>query len=129
MRFFSALVTAASVALVSAQEALRFGILHYSPTGPLTPNEVITVNYNSTPAFNQPLFVDFYLAGKFSNGNAAPNLLLSRNTYGASQTLLVQNETLPDFTFLGDVTYVVWASVIYSQDGLTEIGGVEGLDV
>ncbi|KAF5392840.1 hypothetical protein D9757_000969 [Collybiopsis confluens] len=124
MRFFSALVTAASVALVSAQEAARFGIVNVAPAGPLTPNEAITVTYNSTLATHQPLFVDFYLEGTFSNGNSAPNLLISRNTYGASQTLLVQDETLPDFSSLGDVSYGLWAFVTFNQDGLTEIGGV-----
>ncbi|KAF5392703.1 hypothetical protein D9757_000970 [Collybiopsis confluens] len=125
MRFFSAFVAAASVALVSAQEAARFGFANVSPAGRLTPNEAITVTYNSTLATHQPLFVDFYLEGTFSNGNPAPNLLISRNTYGAHQTLLVQKETLPDFSSLGHVTYNLWAFVTYKQDGLTLVGGVE----
>ncbi|KIK55574.1 hypothetical protein GYMLUDRAFT_76493 [Collybiopsis luxurians FD-317 M1] len=126
MRFFSALfAVAAGVALVSAQEAARFGIVTVSPSGPLTPSENITVLYNSSLATHQPLFVDFYLEGEFSNGNAAPNLLISRNTYGANQTILLKNETLPNFGILGNVTYSLWAYVTFNQDGLTEIGGVE----
>ncbi|KIK62589.1 hypothetical protein GYMLUDRAFT_58316 [Collybiopsis luxurians FD-317 M1] len=129
MLFLSALCTVAATAgfaLVSAQEAGRFGTVTVSPSGDsLAPNEVITVTYNSSFATQQPLFVDFYLEGTFSDGNAAPNLLISRNTYGAHQTLLVQNETLPNFGFLGDVHYTLWAFVAYNQDGLTEIRGVQ----
>ncbi|KAE9407106.1 hypothetical protein BT96DRAFT_914967 [Gymnopus androsaceus JB14] len=121
----AAVAAAVGAALVSAQEAARFGLVNVSPAGPLTANESITITYNSTSATNQPLFVDFYLEGTFSNGNAAPNLLISRNTYGASQTLLVQDATIPDISILGDVSYGLWAFVTFNQDGLTEIGGVE----
>ncbi|KAJ3991538.1 hypothetical protein F5050DRAFT_1700501 [Lentinula boryana] len=124
MRFLSALTAAASVALVSAQEAARFGIVNVSPTGLLSANESITIKYNSTLAQYQPLYVDFYLEGEFSNGNAAPNLLISRNTYDANQTILIQNATLPNLDLLGNVTYGLWAWVTYNQDGLTEIGGI-----
>jgi multiple sugar transport system substrate-binding protein len=119
MHFFTALFTviaaAASVALVSAQEAARFGNVNVFPSGLLTPNENITITYNSSLAANQPLFVDFYLEGEFSNGNPAPNLLISRNDYGANQTILLQNATLPDFSILGNVTYSLWALVTYES--------------
>ncbi|KIK62588.1 hypothetical protein GYMLUDRAFT_242739 [Collybiopsis luxurians FD-317 M1] len=118
MRFSSALYTvpaAASIALVSAQEAARFGIVDVSPSGALTPNEVFPADY---------LYVDFYLDGQFDNGNSAPRLLISRNTYGVNQTLLVQNETLPNYGILGNVTYSLLAFVTYNQNGLTQIGGV-----
>ncbi|KAJ4488367.1 hypothetical protein J3R30DRAFT_925625 [Lentinula aciculospora] len=127
MRFFSALSTiiaAASVALVSAQEAARFGVVNVSPSGLLTANESITIKYNSTLAAHQPLYVDFYLEGEFSNGNAAPNLLISRNTYSVNQTLLLQNATVPNLDLLGNVTYGLWAWVTYNQDSLTQIGGI-----
>ncbi|KAF8831620.1 hypothetical protein F5879DRAFT_936262 [Lentinula edodes] len=127
MRFFSVLYTivaAASVALVSAQEAARFGIVNVTPTGLLTANESITIKYNSTLAQNQPLYVDFYLEGEFSNGNAAPNLLISRNNYTANQTILLQNATVPNLDLLGNVTYALWAWVTYNQSGLLQIGGV-----
>ncbi|KAJ3787850.1 hypothetical protein GGU11DRAFT_787643 [Lentinula aff. detonsa] len=124
MRFLSALTAAASVALVFAQEAARFGIVNVTPTGLLSANESITIKYNSTLAQYQPLYVDFYLEGEFSNGNAAPNLLISRNTYDANQTILIQNATVPNLDLLGNVTYGLWAWVTYNQDGLTEIGGI-----
>ncbi|KAJ3838964.1 hypothetical protein F5878DRAFT_582504 [Lentinula raphanica] len=126
MRFFSALtaIAAAAASLVSAQEAARFGIVNVSPAGPLTANESITITYNSTLAHYQPLYVDFYLEGEFSNGNAGPNLLISRNTYDANQTLLLQNATVPNLDLLGNVTYGLWAWVTFNQSGLLEIGGI-----
>ncbi|GAW00049.1 dual specificity [Lentinula edodes] len=121
MRFFSVLYTivaAASVALVSAQEAARFGIVNVTPTGLLTANESITIKYNSTLAQNQPLYVDFYLEGEFSNGNAAPNLLISRNNYTANQTILLQNATVPNLDLLGPVALMELSRYILRVDQL-----------
>ncbi|KAK7058667.1 hypothetical protein VNI00_002303 [Paramarasmius palmivorus] len=132
MRFstvFAALATAgfaAATPLESRQEALRFGVVNVDPsTGPVAPGQTFNIRYDSSKARYHPMFVDFFVQGKFADtGNFTPRLLLSRNDFGANDVTLNYTATLPPVDKLGSTnSWSVWADITFPVDGFVEVGG------
>ncbi|KAK1234162.1 hypothetical protein PQX77_002638 [Marasmius sp. AFHP31] len=125
MRFTAAFtaLAAASAGLVAAQEALRFGTVDVKPNS-VAPGQTLNIHYDASKARWQPQTVDFHMQGKFSNGNPTPNLILSRNTFGADDTTLDVSVTVPPIDKLGETnSWLVWADITYPQDGFVLGGG------
>ncbi|KAK7456366.1 hypothetical protein VKT23_010613 [Stygiomarasmius scandens] len=122
------LCTVASALVVSARgpEAVRFGVLNTSPIQ-VNAGDVISIKYNSTLAFWQPKYVDFYIQGHRNGSNVpTPYILIQRNDYASDQTLLCSNYTVPDLVAdYNAEDWTLWAYVTYPSDsGPLEVGGV-----
>jgi hypothetical protein len=60
----------------------------------LDPLKEVTVTYNSTEAYWQPEFVDVYIQGSYASGYVLPEILIARNNYGPTETILQFNATV-----------------------------------
>ncbi|KAL0569982.1 hypothetical protein V5O48_011975 [Marasmius crinis-equi] len=123
MRFTAAFTALAAAGLVAAQEALRFGVVTVNPSE-VAAGETLNIHYDSSQARWHPLYVDFHMQGKFANGNPTPNLVLSRNTFGANDVVLDVSVPVPPVNTLGETnSWLVWADITYPQDGFVLSGG------
>ncbi|KAK7025474.1 hypothetical protein VNI00_016003 [Paramarasmius palmivorus] len=144
MRFSAVFVALATAGFAVAQEALRFGTVDVVGNTQITPGEAcifpfsstlivantilfiqnFDIHYDASKARNHPLFVDFFVQGKFANGNPTPRLLLSRNEFGADAVTLDKTATLPPVDTLGETnSWLLWADVTFPQDGFVMVGG------
>ncbi|ESK96256.1 hypothetical protein Moror_7246 [Moniliophthora roreri MCA 2997] len=132
MRFSTVLAALATVGFAAAtplesrQEALRFGVVNVDAgAGPVAPGQTFEIRYDSSKARFHPLFVDFFVQGRFADtGNLTPRLLLSRNEFGADAVTLNSTATLPPVDKLGPTnSWLVWADVTFPVDGFVEVGG------
>ncbi|KAK7031037.1 hypothetical protein VNI00_013827 [Paramarasmius palmivorus] len=113
MRFSAVFVALVTAGFTVAQEAVRFGTV-----------DNFDIHYDASKARNHPLFVDFFVQGKFANGNPTPRLLLSRNEFGADTVTLDKTATLPPVDTLGETnSWLLWADVTFPQDGFVMVGG------
>ncbi|EEB89383.1 hypothetical protein MPER_12521 [Moniliophthora perniciosa FA553] len=118
MRFTTVLAALATVGFAAAaplesrQEALRFGVVNVNGgSGPVAPGQTFEIQYDSSRARFHPMFVDFFVQGRFADtGNPTPRLLLSRNEFGADAVTLSSTATLPPVDKLGQTNnWLVWA--------------------
>ncbi|KAL0569983.1 hypothetical protein V5O48_011976 [Marasmius crinis-equi] len=124
MRFTATFAALAAAGLVAAQEAARFGAVDVSPSS-VAPGDTLNIHYNASLARSHPLFVDFHMQGKFANGNPTPELVLSRNAFGANDIILDVSVPVPPINTLGETnSWLVWADVTFTQDGFNLTGGI-----
>ncbi|KIY72477.1 hypothetical protein CYLTODRAFT_417872 [Cylindrobasidium torrendii FP15055 ss-10] len=119
-------VVAAATA-VSAQEAVRYGVVDVTPTE-LSAGSSFTVTYNSTLARWQPEAVDFLLQRTANGQPTGGYVSLQRNDYAPDQTILSADLQTPDLSKFGDGTnadWLLWAFITYpdSDSDLKLIGG------
>ncbi|KAF9270842.1 hypothetical protein L218DRAFT_952912 [Marasmius fiardii PR-910] len=124
MRFFTVLAATATFGFTVAQEAARFGYVSVNPST-TSRGQTIEITYNSTTAVHQPQFVDFYLQGQISAQRPTPYILLSRNSYGANDRVLIRDVTIPPVGDSMNNGWDLWAFVTFDDGlGVSEVGGI-----
>ncbi|KAK7058672.1 hypothetical protein VNI00_002308 [Paramarasmius palmivorus] len=124
MRFSTILAGLASLGFVYAGQAANpTGTVSVNPTT-MTAGQFIDVAYDNTGAQNQPAFVDFYIQGEISPGKPTNYFMLSRNQFGAQDTMIHSNVSIPIVADTHATNWKVWAFATYLKNGRNELGMV-----